>query len=260
MRSKFDNWFLAVSPSARQSRPPVAAKGRDTQLRCRDHAWSGAQAVHQFAVHLEAPFPGIVRALEGQVHLHHAGHAKARVNGQQFAQTAYKQQRASQQHKRERHLRHHQPAPQAEALASRAKAAAAGAHGCRRSQARGPQRRQEPEQQAGAQSDSGGETKHAGIQADSQKHAAPGRAEERHQAAAQRFGQQRAEDDPSTASSRLSAINCPTSRPLDAPMAWRTAISRSRTLARASSRLARLAQAINSTRPVVASKSQSGCS
>ena len=44
----------------------------------------------------------------------------------------------------------------------------------------------------------------------------------------------------------------------DAPIAWRTAISRSRTLARASSRFARLAQAIRSTRPVVASSSQSG--
>ena len=50
------------------------------------------------------------------------------------------------------------------------------------------------------------------------------------------------------------------SRPRDAPIAWRSAISRSRTLARASSRLARLAQAISSTSPVVASRSHSGVS
>ena len=50
------------------------------------------------------------------------------------------------------------------------------------------------------------------------------------------------------------------SRPRDAPIAWRRAISRSRTLARASSRLARLAQAIRSTSPVVASSSHNGVS
>ena len=63
-----------------------------------------------------------------------------------------------------------------------------------------------------------------------------------------------------TASSRLSASSCRTSRQRDAPIASRTAISRSRTLARASSRFARFAHAISSTRPVVASSSQSGVS
>ena len=48
--------------------------------------------------------------------------------------------------------------------------------------------------------------------------------------------------------------------PRDAPIACRTAISRSRTLARASSRFARLAHAISSTSPVADSSSESGLS
>ena len=49
------------------------------------------------------------------------------------------------------------------------------------------------------------------------------------------------------ASSALSTSSCRTTRRRDAPIASRTAISRPRALARASSRLARLAQAISST-------------
>ena len=63
---------------------------------------------------------------------------------------------------------------------------------------------------------------------------------------------------PIAAISRLSASSCRTMRPREAPIASRTAISRSRAVARASIRLARLAQAISSTRPVVASSSHSG--
>ena len=65
---------------------------------------------------------------------------------------------------------------------------------------------------------------------------------------------------PSRASSVLSESNCLISLPRAAPIACRTAISRSRTLARASSRFARFAQAISSTSPVVASRIQRGCS
>ena len=56
----------------------------------------------------------------------------------------------------------------------------------------------------------------------------------------------------------LSERNCKTMREREAPMAWRMAISRSRALARASRRLARLAQAISNTRPVVARRIQRG--
>ena len=63
---------------------------------------------------------------------------------------------------------------------------------------------------------------------------------------------------PIAAISRLSASSWRTMRPRDAPIARRTAISRSRAVARASIRFARLAHAISSTRPVVASSSQSG--
>ena len=86
-------------------------------------------------------------------------------------------------------------------------------------------------------------------------------AQEGDQPAAQHLRQRRAQHgaaSPPAAGSPPEAAR--TSRPRDAPMACRTAISRSRTLARASSRFARLAQAISSTRPVVASSSQSGCS
>lgn len=63
---------------------------------------------------------------------------------------------------------------------------------------------------------------------------------------------------PPTATSRLSVRSWRITRPRDAPKAKRTLISRSRALARASSRLARLAQAISSTSPVAPSSSQSG--
>ena len=52
--------------------------------------------------------------------------------------------------------------------------------------------------------------------------------------------------------------NCRIRRAREAPKARRTASSRSRVLARASIRLARLAQAISSTKPVIPSSSQSG--
>jgi hypothetical protein len=63
---------------------------------------------------------------------------------------------------------------------------------------------------------------------------------------------------PTTANNRLSISNWRTSRHREAPSARRTEISRSRTLALARRRFARLAQAINNTRPVVAIKTQSG--
>ena len=66
--------------------------------------------------------------------------------------------------------------------------------------------------------------------------------------------------EPISASNRLSTRSWRTNRQREAPMASRTATSRSRTLARANSRLARFAQAIRSTRPVVASSSHSGLS
>ena len=65
---------------------------------------------------------------------------------------------------------------------------------------------------------------------------------------------------PATASSTLSAMSWRTMRPREAPMARRTAISRSRALARASIRLARLAQAMSSTSAVMPSRTHSGFS
>ena len=65
---------------------------------------------------------------------------------------------------------------------------------------------------------------------------------------------------PTTASSTLSAISCRTMRPREAPMASRTAISRSRAVARASIRLARFAQAMSSTSAVMTSRTHSGFS
>ena len=62
---------------------------------------------------------------------------------------------------------------------------------------------------------------------------------------------------PLKASRPLSISNCRSRRAREAPSAMRMAISRCRALARASIRLARLAQAISSTRPVMAS---SNCS
>src|SRR5438552_17456701 len=60
---------------------------------------------------------------------------------------------------------------------------------------------------------------------------------------------------PINASNPLSAIDCLSKSPLEAPKAKRTANSRSRTLALASIRLARFAQAMSSTRDVIASNS-----
>ena len=57
---------------------------------------------------------------------------------------------------------------------------------------------------------------------------------------------------PKTASSRLSDTICRITRRRAAPMAMRMEISRCRTAARASSRFAMLAQAINSTSPTTA--------
>ena len=62
----------------------------------------------------------------------------------------------------------------------------------------------------------------------------------------------RAATAPSTASTALSARSCRASRPRSAPSARRTAISRLRCTARASSRLATLAHAMSSTSPHVA--------
>ena len=65
---------------------------------------------------------------------------------------------------------------------------------------------------------------------------------------------------PATASRALSVSSWPIRRPREAPIASRTANSRSRAAARARSRLARLAQAMSSTRPVIASSSHSDVS
>ncbi len=62
---------------------------------------------------------------------------------------------------------------------------------------------------------------------------------------------------PTPASRAPSANNCRSRRLREAPSARRTAISRSRVLARASNRLARFAHAINNTRPVMASSNHS---
>ncbi len=63
---------------------------------------------------------------------------------------------------------------------------------------------------------------------------------------------------PRRASSMLSDSSCRITRDRDAPIACRTAISRSRVLARASRRFARLAHAISKTSPVVARRIHSG--
>ena len=65
---------------------------------------------------------------------------------------------------------------------------------------------------------------------------------------------------PAAAISRLSASSCRTILVREAPSARRTAISRSRTVARASIRLARFAQAISSTSAVMARSSHNGAS
>ena len=64
----------------------------------------------------------------------------------------------------------------------------------------------------------------------------------------------RPSEPPAMASTRLSVSNWRTMRLRPAPSATRTAISFSRVAARASSRLARLAQAINSSRPTAPSR------
>ena len=65
---------------------------------------------------------------------------------------------------------------------------------------------------------------------------------------------------PNRANSMLSDSSCAISLPRDAPIACRTAISRSRTLARASSRFARFAHAMSNTSPVVANSIHNGFS
>ena len=65
---------------------------------------------------------------------------------------------------------------------------------------------------------------------------------------------------PAIASNALSVSVCATSRPRDAPIATRTASSRSRAIERASITLLMFAQAMSSTSPVVARSSQSACS
>ncbi len=62
---------------------------------------------------------------------------------------------------------------------------------------------------------------------------------------------------PIAASNVLSAVNCRSSLPREAPSASRTAISRSRALDRASMRLARFAHAMSRTSPVIPNSSQS---
>ena len=63
---------------------------------------------------------------------------------------------------------------------------------------------------------------------------------------------------PASATSRLSAMSWRMRRRREAPIASRTAISRSRALARASIRLARLPQAMSSTSPAIVRSSVSG--
>jgi hypothetical protein len=62
---------------------------------------------------------------------------------------------------------------------------------------------------------------------------------------------------PDTASNALSVNDCQNNRGRDAPNAIRTAISRSRPLARASSKFAKFAHAISNTNPVIVSNNQS---
>ena len=239
--------------------PSAPAHRSEIHLRGGDHPGGGAQAVQQFAVDQRQAVLGVVRGAKVQVHYGDALGAEAGIHGQQLLQAPHEQQRAHQQHQGERNLRHHQQPAQAEPLAPRRESAAARAHGRGGRDARRPQRRQQAEQQTGTHRHRGGEYQHPQVQ--------PQAHEDRSFGLLRKATSPRlnacASSAPSSRSRRptaawLSASNCATSRPRDAPMAWRMAISRSRTLARASSRFARLAQAINSTSPVVASSSQSG--
>ena len=111
---------------------------------------------------------------------------EAGLHVEQLLQAAHEQQRAHQQHQRERHLRGHQRATQSVALAPRGGTAPARAHRRRRRDPRGPQRRQQAEQQAGANGHRRRETKHPQIR--------PHADEDRVICGAQKFHQPTAQD------------------------------------------------------------------
>ena len=94
------------------------------------------------------------------------------------------------------------------------------------------QRGQKAEQKTRAHRHGGGEAEHAQVDAHADEDGFAGLAQESDQALAQDLRQRGAERSRRcNASSRLSASSCATSRPREAPIASRMAISRSRTLA-----------------------------
>ena len=119
-------------------------------------------------------------------------------------------------------------------------------------------RGRQPEQDAGCDRDRAGKAEHLPVRRQVEGDFDRPGGEHRDEKPARRPRQADADDRADRESRMLSIRSCRTIRARPAPIARRTAISRCRDAARASSRLATLAQAISSTSPTAAISTKSG--
>ena len=127
-----------------------------------------------------------------------AGHddavaVEARIDVDEILQAAREQERADEQHERERDLGDDERAPDADALAAGRQAAAADLEDAVRADPRRLQRGRKAEDHARADREGGGEPEHPPVEAEVEDHRLVGRGDERHQGRAERAGQERAE-------------------------------------------------------------------
>ena len=118
--------------------------------------------------------------------------AEARIEGEEVLQAAREEERADEEHERERDLADHERAPQADALAAGGLAAAADLEDAVGADARRLQGRHEAEEHARGDRERGGEAQHAPVNAEIEDDALVGGLDEGHQRRAERAGQDRA--------------------------------------------------------------------
>ncbi len=165
--------------------PAAPADGQDVGLRGRDHAGQAAEGLHDALLDRNLLRVGEARAPHVQARPKDVVGAEPGIDGQQVAQRAHEEERAHNEHERQGHLRDHQAAAQAEALARRGDAAPPGLHRRRRSHVGGADGGGEAEEDAGQNGQTGGEREHAPVRLQVDEQAVALGAQEGHQGRAE---------------------------------------------------------------------------
>ena len=193
----------------------------------------------------------VTRAIERDARREHAFRPQAEIDVEQLLKAAQHEPGAYQQHDRDRDLGHHQrpPHPQARAR-DRAGAFAQSRRRIATQHLKG--RRHAEEKPARDRECQANASTPPSIWISRRRGRSSGAMASRVSSAKRARSSPRAP--PTSASTRLSVRSCRRRRERPAPIAVRSAISRSRVEARASRRLATLAQAISSTKATAASR------